>query len=475
VSFLRVYENGQPAKIDHYFRWSDTGPADGELTFVSGHPGSTSRLLTLAQLEYERDVEMPDALLYRAELRGRLAEFQNRGPEQKRIATSELFSVENGLKARTGALAALHDKAVFAGKAAAEQELRGRVEADPALKEAYGGAWDAIAAAVERQKSFRVPLDYIEYRRGFRSDLYGYARTLVRAADELPKSNDLRLREFTDPKLPAIRQGLASNAPVYGELEVLGLTFSLTKLREALTADDPLVRKVLGDKSPAELAAEVVRGSRLADPKVRLALYEGGKKAVDASDDAMIRLARLVDPDARALRKRYEDTIEAVIDKNAQRIARAQFAIYGTSIYPDATFTLRLSYGQVKGYTENGRQVASFTTLGGAYQRATGRDPFRLPASWIAARPKLDLGVPFNFVSDNDIIGGNSGSPVIDKDARVIGLIFDGNIQSLVGDYWFDGSVNRAVAVDTAAITEALEKIYGADRLLEELKSAAGE
>jgi hypothetical protein len=474
VSFVRVYEGGRPARTDDHFRWSAAGPKEGDLTFVSGNPGATARDWTVAQLEYERDVTIPDRLLHLAELRGQLLEFGERGPEQRRISSGLLLSVENSFKALRGGLEALLDQPFFATKVAAEQELRARVKADPALDTAYGGAWDAIARALAQQREIRKQLAYAGFGRAFRSDLFQVAQDLVRAAAERTRDNGARLEEYSDARLPEMRAHLLSRAPVHRELEILTLTFSLTKMREALGADDPFVRKVLGRRSPRELATALVRGTRLtSDPAglaLRRSLWEHGAKAVDASTDPMIVFARLVDADARAVRRHFEDDIESVLKKNAELVARARFEIYGTSTYPDATFTPRLSYGSIEGYLENGRRVEPFTTIGGAFARATGRDPFRLPRSWLRAQARLDQGMPFNFTTSNDVIGGNSGSPVIDRNAEIVGLIFDGNIQSLGGDYGFDAAVNRAVAVDSEAILEALDKVYGARRLVNELR-----
>ncbi|MHB8876963.1 MAG: S46 family peptidase, partial [Myxococcaceae bacterium] len=472
VSFLRIYEGGKPAKTPDYFKWSRPGTKEGELTFVAGNPGGTDRLLTIAQLEAERDVTLPTALFRAAELRGMLTEYGHRGAEQKRTANSTLFYVENGFKARKGRHEALLDKRFFESKVLAERALRAKVDADPKLKAAYGGAWDAIALALEKYRPIRKRHLNIEESRAFSSELFTLARTLVRSADELPKPNDQRLREYTDAKLPALKQQLFSPAPIYTEFEIATFTFSLTKLRETLGPDDPFVKRVFGKQSPEEIAAKLIKGTKLKEVKVRQALFAGGKKAVDASTDPMILFAREIDPDARAVRKTYEDEVEAPLKKNGELIARAVFAIFGTSNYPDATFTPRLSFGTVKGYLEEGREVKPITTFAGAYERDTGRFPFALPRSWLLAKPRLDLATPFNFCSDNDIIGGNSGSPVVDQNAEVVGLVFDGNIQSLGGDFGFDVSVNRAVSVHSSAILEALDKVYGARRLVDELRPA---
>jgi hypothetical protein len=292
---------------------------------------------------------------------------------------------------------------------------------------------------------------------------------LVRAADELPKSNDKRLPEFADANLPSLRANLFSAAPIYSDVSQETLSFSLTKLREDLGPDDEFVKKVLGRRAPREYAMDLVRRTKLMNPEFRKTLWDGGKAAIDASDDPMIQLAKLVDGDAREIRKQLEN-VDGVIKKNHELIGRARFAVYGTSLYPDATFTLRVSYGKVQGWIENGKSVPSMTLLGGAFERHTGADPFALPPRWLEAKDKLNPLTPFNFVTTNDIIGGNSGSPIINQNAEIVGIVFDGNIHSLGGEFWFDERMNRTVSVHSAAIVEALRKIYGATGLLSELK-----
>lgn len=468
VSFLRVYENGKPLETQDYFKWSTESAKDGDMAFVTGHPGSTSRLLTIAQLEYARDHQLYDSLLYLSELRGMLAEFQNRGAEQKRIANSDLFGVENGYKALKGRMLALKDKDLFAAKVKAENALRKKVNANAKWKKEYGPAWDQIAKAETELIKFRKRLNKIE-NQTYGSKLFEIARTLVRAADELPKPNEKRFREFNDANLPRIKQDLFSEAPIYDELEIALMEFNMKNSREELTSDDPFIKKLLGKKSPKELATELVKGSRLRDVKVRKALFDGGKKAIEESKDPMIQLALRTDPDAREIRKKFEDEIEPVIKQNSEKIAKAHFAVYGPANYPDATFTLRISYGQIKGYEENGRKIEPVTVMQGAFDRHTGSDPYALPESWLKAKSDLNMQTPMNFASTNDIIGGNSGSPVINQKGEVIGLIFDGNIQSLGGAYVFDESVNRSVSVHSAAIIEALKKVYGADRIVRDL------
>ena len=470
VTFLRVYRDGKPVKMEHHFPWSTAGVREGDLTFVAGHPGRTARNLTVAELENLRDFSLPERLFRLSELRGMLTEFQRRGPEQARTSNGMLFGVENGLKALKGRREALVDQDFFATKVTAEQTLRAKVAADPALQAQYGRAWDEVARAVEAGRKLRKVHGMLEGAQGFMSDCFGLARTLVRAAAELPLPNEKRLREYTDAQLPQLKQQLFSTAPIHDEFEVALLTFSLTKLREVLGPDAPVVTQVLGRDSPSEVAARLVAGTQLKDVSVRQALFDGGQAAVAASADPFILLALAVDPEARAVRKRYEDDAESILKKNSELVAKARFAVEGTSGYPDATFTLRLSYGAVAGYEENGARVAPLTTFAGAFNRHTGSEPFALPPRWLAARERLALDTPFNVATSNDIIGGNSGSPVINKDAQVVGLIFDGNIQSLGGDYGFDPAVNRAVAVHSAAILEALDKVYGASRLVEELR-----
>ena len=431
----------------------------------------TNRLDTVAALQFQRDVTLPRGIFQDSELRGILHRSSRRpAPEPARIANGMLFGIENSLKARKGQFAALVDPAIITERAASEAALRRKVDADPHLREQYGPAWDNVRTALDRFRGMRDRYVFTEGGQGFRSRLFGFAKTLVRHAAEAKKPDEARLREFTDENFRGQRQTLTSRAPLYPELEKLTLTFSLTKLRETLGPDDPFVRKVLGSKAPAQLAAELVDGTKLADVELRRSLIDADEATIAASNDPMIALVRLLDPDLRAMRRTYEDDVQAELTKNSEQIAHAMFAINGTSTYPDATFTLRLSFGAVKGYRQDGRDIAPITTLGGAFEPARPA-PIRsgLPDSWIAARGALDLAVPFNLATTNDIIGGNSGSPVINRDAEVVGLIFDGNIQSLGGDFGFDPEQNRAVSVAVGALREALAKVYHADRIVDEL------
>ncbi|RKG95872.1 S46 family peptidase [Corallococcus sp. CA053C] len=469
VSFMRVYRDGKPAKTEPYFRWSKTGPKDGMATFVPGNPGHTSRMDTLAQLTYQRDYSIPENLFWMMELRGRLQEFGRRGPEFARMSEDLLFGIENFIKSRKGGRAALVDAAFWAQLANNERTLREKVARDAKLQQQYGDAWDATAKAMDTLKTFRFELRLLEQMAGLQSQLFNTAMTLVRATAEAGKPNEQRLPEFSEANRPAVEQQLSSPAPVYPELEEMLLTYYLTLLREDLSPDHPAVKAVLGKDSPEVVAKRAVKGSQLGKVAVRKKLLAGGTAAIAASKDPMIALALALDGPGRAVRKRYEDEVAAVLKRNGERIGLARFQLYGTSVAPDATFTPRLSYGSVQGYTANGKQVAPFTDVAGLYPRVTGQDPFRLPDSWLKARSKLDPKTPMNFVTTNDTVGGNSGSPVLNAQAEIVGLAFDGNIQSLGGDYGFDAAVNRSVAVDSRALEAALRDVYGAERLLKEL------
>jgi len=469
VAFFRAYEGGKPATTPDHLTWSPAGTKDGDPIFAPGNPGGTDRLLTVSQLEYQRDVAYPAILMRLSEYRGRLIQFGRIGEEEWRISKDPLLFVENGIKVNRGEFEALLDRRRFDEKVKAENELRARIAADPAKQAKYGAAWDEIAKAQVARRNLRKPFAYIAGTSGFSSELFSDARTLVRGAAERPKPSGERLREFRDSALPRIEQRLLAPSPVHRNLEQLRLEFSLSKLREEMGADDPFVKRILGKESPESLARLLLAGSKLDDPAVRKALWEGGQKAIDTSDDSMIRLAREIDPEAREIRKRFEDEADAPERKNSELVAQALFEDQGTNTYPDATFTPRLTYGVVKGWEEDGRPVPAFTQVQGLFDRATGKDPYALPQSWLDARPKLRMDGPMNFVCDLDIVGGSSGSPAIDREARIVGILFDGNIQSIGGNFWFNDSVNRAVAVDGRLILEALRTVYGAGSLVDEL------
>jgi len=472
MGMLRAWEGGKPATVADYFPFSKDGAADGEMVVTIGNPGGTDRQLTIAELESARDLDLIARLLLLAEQRGMIEQFRSESPEHWRIGQHDLFSVENSFKALRGRLLALQDPAVFALKRKQEAELRAFVDADPARKAKAGGAWDAIARAMDTYRTIETRYKYVEAHRGFFSEYYAHARTLVRGTIERSKPNAERLREYTDSKLPSVTQQLLSSAPIYPDYEQVTLGWSLTKLREALGTDDAFVRQVLGNDAPDAVARRLVAATKLGDPAVRKALWDGGAEAVAKSDDPFIVLARAVDPEARAIRKRYENEVEAIVDKNSELIAAARFEKYGTSAYPDATFTQRFSFGEVRGWDEKGTAVPPFTDIAGTFAHATGAYPFALPASWLAAKDRLDLRKRMNLATTNDIIGGNSGSPLVNARGEIVGLVFDGNIHSLGGNYWYDERLNRTVSVHSGAILEALGKVYGADRLVRELESA---
>ncbi len=470
VSYVRVYQDGKPLDTSaNFFPYAKTEPQDGELVFTVGHPGSTSRQDTVAELTYQRDVAIPRFLIYGSELRGMLTQFSAESAEHARIANGLLFGIENSLKARKGHFRALTDSQIIPDHVKSEAALGKKIAGDAKLKSAYDGA---VADIAKVMADFRAKSDryvFMEQGYGFRADLYTFARGLVRHAEESRKPNAERLSEYTDSAFPALKQRLLSTAPVYPDFDKATLTFTLTKLRENLGPDDSFVKKVFGNKSPKQLAEELIDGSKLADLDKRKALLDADPATIAADPDPMLVFFRRIDPDLRAVRKDYEDKVDAPLKKAHAEIAKARFKAEGTAVYPDATFTLRVSYGSIKGYDQASGHVDPLTRIGGAFTRATGAAPFALPASWLAAKDTLDLGKVFDIASTNDIIGGNSGSPLINKKGEVVGLIFDGNIQSLGGDFGYDPAQNRAVSVSTGALREALDKVYHADRIVKEL------
>jgi hypothetical protein len=474
IGLVRAYENGKPAASPEFLRWSANGSKDGDLVFVSGNPGGTSRQLTDAQLAFERDTYFPSRMPFLGEYRGLLEEFRTKGPEQAREANEDLFFVENSFKAYVGRWGALLDPQFFATKVQEQKKLRAATDADPKLAGDVS-AWDDIAKIQELRKQLFVRTTDLN-NRFFRSGLLGYAVTLVRAASERAKPNEERLPEFTDQALVHVQQEMSAPVPIHKDVEELDLVFFFSSIRRDLGTDDAFVKKMLGKESPEQLAHRLVSGTNLDDPKVREELYQGGQSAVAASTDPMVRFAASIDDDLLAVRKDYEARVDAPTRTAAERIAKARFAVYGTSVDPDATFTLRLSFGAVKGFEDaEGKFVQPYTTMGGLFERASGAPPYKLPETWLKAKGNLNLSLPMNLSTTNDIIGGNSGSPLIDKDARVVGLIFDGNIFSLGGDYGYDAKQNRAVAVDSRALLEGLQKVYHLDHVVHEIEAARGE
>ncbi|MEY2494627.1 MAG: hypothetical protein QOJ45_1119 [Verrucomicrobiota bacterium] len=481
ICIFRAYENGQPAKVEHFLKWNTEGPKDGELTFVSGHPGKTDRQLTYDELAHMRDFEAPFLLNMFNRREVFFTAFAERTFENARRVREDLFGIQNNRKRYDGYLAALLDPEIDRALKAREQKLRDAMAKDAKWKGALG-AYDRIKKAQEETAKILPVYNYYEtfrgrqtasYRapRGFYSTLFKYARRILRAGDERPKPNGERFPEFRDSNRESLELDLFSTEPIHEDVEQLTLTDSLTDLATRFGYTDPLVQKILAGKSPAARATELVKTTKLKDAAVRKQLYEGGAGTVTAAHDPMIELARIVDGPARAARKVFEAQEETKQQAYGE-IAKARFALEGTSSYPDATFTLRLSYGVVRGYEQEGKSIAAFTNFAGLYERSAehnNQPPFDLPPRWVEKKAALNLETKYNFVSDADIIGGNSGSPVVNKANEFVGIIFDGNIQSLVLDCIFADKEARAVSVDSAAITEALRKVYDANALADEL------
>ncbi|MDP3677088.1 MAG: S46 family peptidase, partial [Novosphingobium sp.] len=461
ASFLRAYENGKPVATPAFLKWNPRAPQVGEATFVVGNPGSTSRLWTQSQFAFEREVRLPVTIATLSELRGRLISKMQESPEKYREGLDELNGIENSLKVFIGRTTALNDPAFVKSLADAEVQLRAKSAGNAGI----GDPWSTVEQAVAAYRTLYMPLRSIAPS----SDLFGYALALVRASDERTKPNGERLPGYTDSALPLLEKQILDERPIYPWLDQLTLEWSISKAREYLGADDPDTMLLLGRESPEQLAARLVTGSKLADPAIRKALWEGGKAVVDASDDPMIAFARRIDGRSRELKALSDAQYSGPLTLAGAKLADARFAAFGDTLYPDATFTLRISYGKVAGWTERGKAVPAVTTLGGTYQRATGNEPFDLAPAFAANEAKVDKSVVYDFVTTNDIIGGNSGSPVIDKAGTVIGAAFDGNIHSLGGNYGYDPQLNRTVVVAASAVNEALKSIYPNPALVREL------
>lgn len=473
AAFLRVYENGKPAAVAHHFPFQTRGPQADEVLFIPGHPGSTQRLLTVAQLEAVRDRLAQRDIPATSEVRGLLYQYAQGDAEAKRLAQAALSGVENGLKVQQGQLAALLEPALLERKRREEAALKAFVASRPELRERVGDPWSDIERAVQVRREIGLLVELLVDGRAFPGTLFNSARTLVRGAVERNKPEGQRLREFSDAALPRLERALAAPVPVNATYEQARLSWGLTRMRSLLGQDHPLVGLVLGDQSPQQVAASLVQGTLLADPAERMRLWRASAQEVIDSRDPYLQFVRKLEPMTLALRQRLETEVSAVEAQAGQRIAQAQFAMTGRSTYPDATGTLRLSYGTLKGWNEGRQAVSTQTDFAGVYGRATGAAPFALPASWIAAKPRLEasrlMSQPFNYVTDHDIIGGNSGSPMINRAGEVVGLVFDGNRHSLGGSFSFDPRINRAVSVHAGAIVQALRQVYGAQALLQEL------
>ncbi|MGO9256924.1 MAG: S46 family peptidase [Bryobacteraceae bacterium] len=468
MALFRVYEDGKPIDSKNYLKWNPLGAGDGDLVFVAGNPGSTSRLDTMAQLEYLRDVGEPHTIKMLANRIATLERYSAQGAAQALEASSQMFGLQNSLKAYQGTYQGLLNHAIMAKRQQEEEDFKTKVMANPQWEAAYGAAWQAIGEA--EQKLAARTKDRLYH--AMDSQLAGLATAIVQYVAEVEKPDGERLPGYHDAQLDSLKFQLFSPAPMYPAMEIARIAGALELDLSEVGPDDPFLKIVLKGRSPYQAATELVNGTKLTDPEVRRKLITGGEAAVAASNDAMIVLARELDPLRRELIHWLQDNVQSVEQRSGEQLGKARFAVYGKSTYPDATFTLRLSYGQVKGYPMNGTEAPSKTTFYGLYDRADGFDrkgPFALPERYATAQGKLNLATPYNFVTTNDVVGGNSGSPVIDRNADLVGLVFDGNIESLIGDFVYDGETNRTVAVHTGAMTEALRKIYNAQAVLKEL------
>jgi hypothetical protein len=472
ICFFRAYEDGKPIHPKHWFTWSKTGPVENDLVFVTGHPGTTNRLDTLAKLQHRRDITLPYILNWLRMQEALLLQFSARGPEEARMAQKDLQRIANARKAYAGQYQGLLDPAIIARKEAEEKSLRDKLAAGPAEQKAYGDAWDRIAAAEQTFKEFER--DYYLKERGdaFNSELFHIAVHVVRLTAELQKPNAERLREYRASALESLEFQLYSPAPIHIELERTKLAASLSFLAEQLGGEHPFVVKVLAGKSPAARATELLAGTKLLDPEERRRIAKGGTKAIDESHDTLIQFAKLIDDEARAVRKRYEDEVEEVERQANGQIAKARFELLGSTLAPDATFTLRLAFGTVKGYSVEGVTLPYHTTFGGVFERAEKqgyREPFALPERWLKGKDKLDLKTPFNFVSTADTIGGNSGSPVLNRAGELVGINFDRNRHGLVRNFVYTDEQARHIAVHSRGVLEALRSLYEAKELVKEL------
>ena len=468
-AIFRVYENDQPVRSDQYLKWNAKGAADQELVFVTGHPGSTDRDGTVAELETERDVIMPASLKVVKRRIGVLKQYASLGAEQARQANGRIFSLENTLKAFIGEYGGLIDPKIMAKKVADEKSLRDRIAKMPAWQAAYGTAWTSVLRAQEIR------------RRQYKNERFGQLRgsslaplglLFVQYAAEIAKPDGARLDGFHDAQLPTLKFQLSSPAPYYPALEEALLADALQESLEELGPNDPFIRATLGGKAPKAVAAALIGGTKLGDQAVRKALLDGGSQAINASTDPLIVLGRAIDPLARAAQKVLDRDVTSASSAAREKIGQARFAVFGTAAYPDATFTLRLSYGIVNGYPMNGTRAPYKTTFAGLYDRSAGFDnkpPFQVAPRFTEKRAQVDMSTPLDFVTTNDIIGGNSGSPVVNRAGELVGLIFDGNIESLVGRFVYDEEKNRSVAVHAGAIVHALRAIYDAGPLADEL------
>lgn len=469
IGLMRVYENGKPISTPQHLRWNSAPPHPGEPVFLVGDPGITRRMLTVAELETQRDLVLPFTTILASEERGRLIRFAEESPQHARIAQQALNEIENNFKVSNGHLKALADRGLLQDKRAEEIDLKTKAMSDPKLKSVIGDPWGEIAAIQAAYYDLFPSYSALEADAGARSLLFRWARSIVRSAEEREKPSADRLPEYADSRLAQAQHIVLSDTSIQPAIEQLKMEFWLSKARESLTVDNPVTALLLGKDSPEESAQRLVAGTQLTDPVFRRALWVGGQKAVQTSQDPLIRFVLTIDRAAREVRAEMEARVDGPRASAARRIAQVRFAIYGESLYPDATFTPRISFGAIEAWVERGHPTAPVTTFAGLYGRATGQPPFDLPDSWLMAKDNLNPLTPFDFVSTLDVIGGNSGSPTLNAKGEVIGAVFDGNIHSLGGDFGYDPGLNRCISVSAAAIQEALLKVYHRPDLVREL------
>jgi len=471
LSFFRAYENDKPAAVKHFFKWNETGPAEGDLAFVTGHPGTTNRLETLAKLKHRRDFTLPYSLYRLRTFEAALTQYSEADPEQRRQAATDLHRAANARKATSGQLQGLLDPKIMEEKLNSEVELVEKSGAKAFFYDEHG-AWGQIAEIQKKLRTFEKDYFLLERGDAFFSEYFSIARHLARMAEELPKPSGERLREYRDSNLESLKFHVFSPAPIDRNLERVKLQTSLTFLAENLGGEHPTVQAILAGKNPTQRADELIAGCTLDDVELRKKLVEGGVKAIEASKDPMIRLAVAIDAAARELRKRYENEVEELERQAYAEIAKLRFKAYGNSVAPDATFTLRLAFGTVKGYDLGAEKIPFQTTFAGAFDRAAkmnNREPFSLPKSWVEKKAELDLTTPFDFVSTADTIGGNSGSPVLNRDGELVGINFDRNRHGLVRNFVYTEVQARHISVHCRAVLEALRKVYRASDLVKEL------
>jgi len=482
VAMFRLYENDKPAKTPHFLKWSAAGTKEGELVFTTGHPGATQRLNTVAHLKYMRDMSVPFAVASGEMREAAIMKWAALNPENARQTVGELFGIQNSLKSQRGRLKGLQDPAVMAVKEAAEKRLRAELAKNAAKQQELGDAWDVIEKSIQAAREVDAKRNFIVNAAGLNSTLFTQARQLVTAAYNPPTPGAAgRGGRGGGGGVPPAAGGGGGRggapAAINPAREKINLTASLAFMQKYLGADHEIVKMILDGKTPEARATELIDKTRITDPEIAALLRAGGKATIDISTDPMIVLARKLEVEGQPISKRYQDEVTAVQSATYPKVGQAVFVVDGAKAYPDATGTARISYGVVKTYMEDGKKIPAYTYIPGLFERAAqhnNQSPYDLPASWAAAKASLDPKVPFNFVSTNDIVGGNSGSAVVNKKGELVGLVFDGNIQSLPGYVIYQEEINRGVSVDSRLIIEGLKKVYKADAIVKELTGAAG-